>query len=267
MAKGCYIGVDSVAKKVKKGYIGVDGVAKKIKKAYIGDENGIARLCWESSVPYITGTKSISSASNTLSITGLNFTPAYVFCFNPNSSSSSNYSGIIGTVPSSGGALCNDIPSRVSVHGQNTYSNGTLTLKAVTSGGSTKKFDTGSYYYTLVGSEEDDNILYGTFTTSAAASSIKMDIGTGKKIVDVKLYYNSTSNSKQTMSGCSYAVYNNNVYYANYDSEIGFYGAAGQYATKYYNLSNGVLTFNSYSNNYPFYKGTYYYCIVLEDEV
>ena len=45
MAKGAYIGVSSVARKVKKMYIGVGGVARKVKKAYIG-VNGVARLWW-----------------------------------------------------------------------------------------------------------------------------------------------------------------------------------------------------------------------------
>ena len=45
MAKGAYIGVNGVAKKIKGGYVGVGGVAKKIKKAYIG-VGGIARPCW-----------------------------------------------------------------------------------------------------------------------------------------------------------------------------------------------------------------------------
>jgi len=40
MAKGAYIGVNNVAKKIKKGYVGVDGVARKIKKAYIGIGGG-----------------------------------------------------------------------------------------------------------------------------------------------------------------------------------------------------------------------------------
>lgn len=50
MAKGAYIGVDSVAKKIKNGYIGIEGLARKIKKAYIG-VNGVARLCWASADP------------------------------------------------------------------------------------------------------------------------------------------------------------------------------------------------------------------------
>lgn len=47
MAKGAYVGVDGVARKIKTGYIGVDGVARKIKKAYVGVD-GVARLVWES---------------------------------------------------------------------------------------------------------------------------------------------------------------------------------------------------------------------------
>lgn len=46
MAKGVYIGVGNVAKKVKKMYIGVDGKARKVKKAYIGVD-GVARLFYE----------------------------------------------------------------------------------------------------------------------------------------------------------------------------------------------------------------------------
>ena len=42
MAKGVYIGVDNVARKVKKMYVGVDGVARKVKKGYIG-VGGVAR--------------------------------------------------------------------------------------------------------------------------------------------------------------------------------------------------------------------------------
>lgn len=39
MSRAIYIGVDGVARKVKKMYIGVDGVAREIKKAYIGAPN------------------------------------------------------------------------------------------------------------------------------------------------------------------------------------------------------------------------------------
>lgn len=43
MSRATYIGVDGVARKVRKMYIGVDGVARKVKKAYIGAPNFILR--------------------------------------------------------------------------------------------------------------------------------------------------------------------------------------------------------------------------------
>ena len=55
MAKGCYVGVDNVARKVKKGYVGVDSTARRIKKAYIGI-GGVARPCWSGGVPEYYGT-------------------------------------------------------------------------------------------------------------------------------------------------------------------------------------------------------------------
>lgn len=51
MAKGAYIGVGDVAKKVKKMYIGIGGVAHAVKKAYIG-VNGVARLWWSGAGMY-----------------------------------------------------------------------------------------------------------------------------------------------------------------------------------------------------------------------
>jgi hypothetical protein len=50
MAKGAYIGVDGVARKVKQPYIGVDNVARKVKKAYIGVDN-VARECMSGGTP------------------------------------------------------------------------------------------------------------------------------------------------------------------------------------------------------------------------
>lgn len=43
MAKGIYLGIDSLSRKVKKMYLGIEGVARKVKKGYVG-VNGIARL-------------------------------------------------------------------------------------------------------------------------------------------------------------------------------------------------------------------------------
>lgn len=45
MSKKVMIGIEGVARKVKKGYIGINGVAHKIKKAYIGI-GGVARPFW-----------------------------------------------------------------------------------------------------------------------------------------------------------------------------------------------------------------------------
>ena len=45
MAKGMFFGIDSKARKSKRGYIGINGVARKIKKVYFGVD-GKARLAW-----------------------------------------------------------------------------------------------------------------------------------------------------------------------------------------------------------------------------
>ena len=50
MAKGYYIGVDGVARKVTKQYTGVDGVARKVKRAYVG-VSAVARQYWGEEIP------------------------------------------------------------------------------------------------------------------------------------------------------------------------------------------------------------------------
>jgi hypothetical protein len=50
MAKGVYVGVGGVARKIKKVYVGVGGLSRKVKKIYVG-ANGVARLVWSGSVP------------------------------------------------------------------------------------------------------------------------------------------------------------------------------------------------------------------------
>lgn len=47
MAKGAYVGINGVARKIKGGYVGVSDTAQKIKKAYVG-VGGVARPCWGS---------------------------------------------------------------------------------------------------------------------------------------------------------------------------------------------------------------------------
>lgn len=63
MANGLYIGIGSLAKRIKSGYIGINGVARKIKKIYIGI-NGVARLAWQSVIQRVTSfTSSILKGS------------------------------------------------------------------------------------------------------------------------------------------------------------------------------------------------------------
>ena len=51
MAKSAYVGVDGIARKVKKMYVGVDSKARKVKKGYIG-VGGVAR-------PFMSGEKEL----------------------------------------------------------------------------------------------------------------------------------------------------------------------------------------------------------------
>lgn len=69
MAKGAYIGIADIARKIKKGYIGVNGIAKKIKKAYVGVD-GTARLCWSGGEIKYKGTGIISLAETRSNLTG-----------------------------------------------------------------------------------------------------------------------------------------------------------------------------------------------------
>lgn len=46
-----YFGVNDTARKIQNIYIGQNGVASQVKKAYIGDQNGVARLWYQSIVP------------------------------------------------------------------------------------------------------------------------------------------------------------------------------------------------------------------------
>lgn len=59
MAKAQYVGVNSVARKVKQPYIGVDGVARKVKNGYVG-VGGVARQYFQSGTPI--GTLSVGTS-------------------------------------------------------------------------------------------------------------------------------------------------------------------------------------------------------------
>ena len=58
MAKGIYLGIDSLSRKVKKMYLGVEGVARKVKKGYVG-VNGLARL-------FFSGTAGLNKSSHVI---------------------------------------------------------------------------------------------------------------------------------------------------------------------------------------------------------
>lgn len=67
MAKGTYVGVAGVARKVKSQYVGVAGVARKVKKAYAGVA-GVARLCWQSGGGTAIPTFAISPSTGARSV-------------------------------------------------------------------------------------------------------------------------------------------------------------------------------------------------------
>lgn len=63
MAKGIYLGIDSLSRKVKKMYLGIEGVARKVKKGYVG-VNGLARLFFSGAgKPVYDGLQSVSTTS------------------------------------------------------------------------------------------------------------------------------------------------------------------------------------------------------------
>ena len=64
MAKGTYLGVNDIARKLKSAYLGVDGVARKLTKAYVGDESGIAKLAWSSNADTLVMVDTISLGKN-----------------------------------------------------------------------------------------------------------------------------------------------------------------------------------------------------------
>ena len=69
MAKGIYLGVGNVARKVKKAYIGIGGVARKIKKMYIGIGN-VARLFFSGGeLEYVGTITALSAARDSLRAT------------------------------------------------------------------------------------------------------------------------------------------------------------------------------------------------------
>lgn len=99
MTKAAYIGINSVARKIKKMYIGVNGVARKVKKAYIG-VNGVARLFWSADELTYKGTNPTSYGVGCQQLAGTcletldstnNPPPLAIFTGGKNNSSVYNY--------------------------------------------------------------------------------------------------------------------------------------------------------------------------------
>lgn len=69
MAKAGYVGINGVARKLKKMYVGINGVARKLKKLYVGI-NGVARLWWSGESKYF---------GNRIWAGNMNRTPIYIY--------------------------------------------------------------------------------------------------------------------------------------------------------------------------------------------
>lgn len=69
MAKGIYLGIDSLSRKVKKMYVGVNGLARKIKKGYVG-VNGLARLFFSGGKPAYIGSSNDGTIESWNGISG-----------------------------------------------------------------------------------------------------------------------------------------------------------------------------------------------------
>lgn len=165
MAKGMYIGVGNVARKVKKAYVGIGGVARKVKKMYIGI-GGTARLCFSS------GPSKVNSVTNlTHSMYGYDGVSNEVYAlFTSDTRLNAYNSNLIQSVPSttleylrtSGSAkssqyaifiLSNSSSSRNPV---NAY-NGSLTRVVATEYGSSS---TSWYMSGMIGGTVDDTAIF-----------------------------------------------------------------------------------------------------------
>ena len=262
MAKGAYLGISDAARKVKSMYVGVDGVARKIKKAYIGDENGLARLCWSSEVPFVYGTTTVSSG-RTITINNLDIEPIYVMALCP---SVSGRFGFWGDVPSTNkltiAANSGYLSYTTSTKTGNgiTFSGGTLT--ATNNAASGYSFNSGLYHYIVVGNTQ--NAVYGSKTISSNSNSLSINIGTGKTIKKVIVYGASSGDDYSTFM---YAQIDNQTYRAVYADD-----GSGEYyeyqsvstVTNPYSYTNGNVVISSPSAGGYWRDGTIFYCIAFE---
>lgn len=174
MAKGAYLGINDTARKVKNIYVGVNGVAREVKKAYIGDENNIARLCYSAGIPFASGSITTASASKTLTISDLAFTPTFaVIMYRCNTS---NYAGLLGAYGSNI-FYDNYGCANITYSGLNTtitYGTNYVTITNNATGSfKNTYFNKGTYSYIILGVNTDnENVAYGTQNISYGTNSM-----------------------------------------------------------------------------------------------
>ena len=87
MPKGGYVGIDNIARKLKKGYVGIDEIARKLKKGYVGI-GGVARPCFTTGLDYYGQITALSAAREDIAATTVGdyalFAGGYYFNSNAN---------------------------------------------------------------------------------------------------------------------------------------------------------------------------------------
>ena len=153
--------------------IAVYSVARKIKKAYIGDANGLARLCYSAGIPFASGTITTTSASKTLTISDLPFTPTFaVIMYKCNTS---NYGGLLG-VHGNNSFYDNYGYANMSFSTDVTITYGTNSVTITNNATSSFRnvyFHKGTYSYIILGANTDnENVAYGTQSISYGTNSM-----------------------------------------------------------------------------------------------
>lgn len=200
MAKGVYIGVGGVARKVKKMYIGVGGVARKVKKAYIG-VGGVARVFW-SSEPTYGGTASALSTVR-YALAGASTSNHAVFA---GGNFSINTSPEIDTYDTS---LTKGTATALSGYNREGLSGASFAGYAVFGGGgnysSGYRYAYVDYYDSSLTKSTASDLTYGADEGAAAATSSHVVFGCGR------YYDTSDSDNKHTSSHRSYTAYDTSM--------------------------------------------------------
>lgn len=237
--------------------IAVYSVARKIKKAYIGDENGLARLCWSESIPYLAGNITLSSNSSSITINNIDFVPKYVMCLSFKIDNSSTYTmtGMISEIPTPSGTYSGAISKMNPTWGNIGKAEYSSTSKALTltptNGSTTYKFWAGTYYYLIA--SDLPNVIFGTQTLNMDKTPITINIGDATEIDKMMIYAAPYNDYNVT-----YGVKDTTLYAAEWDDASYEYNTTRKTKTITYSISNGVLTLNGYSSNYPFGRYLYY---------